>query len=133
MQDTMQQHDASAPKPIRKRLWWIVLSPSVWAIHFLACYLTVAIWCAKSDSSTITGWLLGMVGAYTLVAVAAISSIAASSYESFRRDDPDLEHEFDDPSDRTSFIGFTAFLLSLLSLIATLFTALALLMVRSCD
>lgn len=133
MQDTLQRHDESAPKPIRKRLWWIVLSPSVWAIHFLACYLTVAIWCAKVDPGTSSGLLLWLVSGYTLVAVGAITAIATSSYRSFRRDDPELAYEFDDPSDRTSFIAFTAFLLSLLSLIATLFTALALLIIRSCD
>ena len=133
MHDTMRQHDESAPKPIRRKLWWIVLSPSVWAIHFLACYLTVAIWCAKVAPGTSSSWLLGLVGGYTLVAVGAIGAIATSSFRSFRRDAADIAYEFDDPSDRTRFIGFTAFLLSLLSLVATLFTALALLIIRSCD
>lgn len=133
MQDTMRQHDESVPKPFHKRLWWIVLSPSVWAVHFLACYLTVAIWCAKVDSGTSSGRLLWLVGGYTLVAVAAISAVATSSFRSFRRDNAAVAHEFDDPADRTQFIGYTAFLLSLLSLIATLFTALALLIIRSCD
>lgn len=132
MQDTIPQHDESKPQPIHKRLWWIVLSPSVWAIHFLACYLTIAIWCAKADSSG-REWPLWLLGGYTLVAVIAISAIGVSSYRNFRQSDPTFPYEFDDPSDRTNFIGYTAFLLSLLSLVATLFTAFALLIIRSCD
>lgn len=67
------------------------------------------------------------------MAVTMIVAIGAASYRNFRRADPPLTYEFDDPTDRTHFLGFTAFLLSLLSLIATLFTALVFVMVRSCD
>jgi len=42
-----RKHDESRPKPIRNRLWWIVISPLVWSLHFLACYITTAIWCEK--------------------------------------------------------------------------------------
>ena len=133
MHDPSERHDESQPQPIREHLWWIVLSPSIWAIHFLACYVTAAIWCEKVGSNSDSGWLLGLVGGYTTVAVVAISVIAGWSLRSYRRRDQSPSYDSDDPSDRTHFIGFTAFLLSLLSLVATFFTALAMVIVRSCD
>lgn len=133
MQATNPREVESKPHPIRRGLWWIVLSPMVWAFHFLACYVTVAIYCEKFSSNSHHEWLWCLIGGYTAVAVAAIGVIACRSFRGFRQADPPLPYDFDDPSDRTHFIRFTAFLLSLLSLIATLFTALALLIVRSCD
>ncbi|MGB7839915.1 MAG: hypothetical protein WBL40_17580 [Terrimicrobiaceae bacterium] len=31
----------------RQSLWLLMISPTIWAAHFLLCYLTAAIWCAK--------------------------------------------------------------------------------------
>ena len=28
-------------------LWFLIAAPIMWAAHFLLCYLTAAIWCAK--------------------------------------------------------------------------------------
>ena len=28
-------------------LWLLVASPAIWAVHFLLCYGTAAVWCAK--------------------------------------------------------------------------------------
>lgn len=133
MAELTPRHDESKPKPIRDRLWWIATAPSVWALHFLACYITAAIWCekfaGKSEMTTLWWW----IGAYTLVALTVIIAIAVASYRNFRRGDPPLPYEFDDPSDRTHFLGFTAFLLAMLSLVATSFTALVFVLVRSCE
>ncbi|TWU62183.1 hypothetical protein V7x_39120 [Crateriforma conspicua] len=127
------KHDKNQPKPMRARMWWIVISPSAWAVHFLACYITAAIWCEKfSDSGNKRNLDLG-VTAYTLVALAVIAGVTWLSFKNFRRSDPPVPFNFDAPSERTDFLSFTAFLLSLLSLVATLFTALVFVMVRSCD
>ncbi len=127
-----KQHDESDPKPIRKSLWWIALAPSIWAIHFLACYLTVAIWCEKVSSYG-SDRLLWLICIYSVVAIAGIAIVGWLSFRNFRRHDPPVPYDFDDPHDRTNFLGFTAFLLALLSGIATLFTMLVFLFVRSCD
>ncbi len=128
-----KKHDELQPKPIRQQLWWIVISPLVWSVHFLACYITTAIWCEKYAATGDARTLLSWVSAYTAMALIAIIAVGLLSFKSFRRSDAPMPYEFDDPSDRTHFLGFTAFLLSLLSLIATLLTALVFVMVRSCD
>lgn len=127
------KHDPTKRPSIRDRLWWIVISPSVWATHFLACYITVAIWCEKYSATGNVRTLGTLVFVYTGAALAVISVVTWLSFKNFRRGDPPIPYDFDDPDDRTNFLGFTAFLLSLLSLIATFFTALVFVMVRSCD
>ncbi|TWT94319.1 hypothetical protein Pla100_39300 [Neorhodopirellula pilleata] len=125
--------DESKPKPIRHRLWWIVIAPTLWAIHFLACYVTVAIWCEKAARPDAGGPPLVWIMAYSVVAMAGIIWVGVLSYRNFRKGDPPLPYDFDDPSDRTHFLGFTAFLLALLSGIATLFTVLVFVLVKTCD
>ena len=29
-------------------LWMLVVSPTIWAVHFGLCYITAAVWCAKA-------------------------------------------------------------------------------------
>jgi len=128
-----KKHDQSQPKSIRDRLWWVVISPSVWAVHFLACYLTVAIWCEKYSATGSPTTLGALIAIYTVIAVAVISVVAWASLKTFWHGDVTIPFDFDEPGDRTNFLGFTALLLSLLSLIATLFTVLAVVVVRSCD
>ena len=31
----------------RQSLWLLIVSPSMWAAHFLPCYITAAVWCEK--------------------------------------------------------------------------------------
>jgi hypothetical protein len=118
----------------RAKLWSIVIAPSLWSVHFLACYVTTAIWCEKvSATQSGTSTLRWLVAAYTIIALVGIGWVALRSFQNFRRADPPVPYDFDDPSDRTHFLGFTAFLLSILSAIAVAFTALVYVMVRSCD
>jgi hypothetical protein len=114
-------------------LWSLAIAPCVWAAHFLACYLTVAIWCEKYAAQSKHEWLLGLVASYTAVAFLLIALVARWSYRRFRQGDPPIPYDFDEPTDRTRFLSYTGCLLSALSAIATLFTALVFLFVRSCD
>ncbi|WP_237607612.1 transmembrane prediction [Roseimaritima sediminicola] len=131
----------SAPPPryegqsleISERLWWIVIGPTLWALHFLACYLTAAIWCAKyaaeADSDAL---LLILVAIYSVVAVAGIVVFGVISYRNHRRGCEALPEDLDRPRDRGRFIALAGLLLALLSLVATLFTAAVFVLVRGC-
>ncbi|WP_197454649.1 transmembrane prediction [Stieleria varia] len=123
------KHAESKPKTIRDHLWWIVISPCTWAIHFLACYITVAIWYEKLAETHDLKTLWTLISLYSVPAILVIVLVAGMSYQNFRRGDPPIPYDFDDPDERTHFLGFTAFLLSLLSLIATLYTVLVFVMV----
>lgn len=137
MSESMNQqpvplHDHGQRRPMKKRLWWIAISPTVWAIHFLACYITAAVWCEKIGEGNLRPLQIS-VGIYTAIALPMIIWVGYSSYRNFRRGDPPVPFDFDDPTDRTHFFGFTAFLLSALSVVATLFTVLVFVLVGSCD
>lgn len=115
-------------------LWMLVTSPTVWAAHFLASYLTAAIWCAKAvDRSGLLHTVRFIVGGYTVAALAAITVTGWLGWRrvSFKR--KDLPHDGDTPLDRYRFLGFATLLLSGLSFIATLFVAAVFVFMETCD
>ncbi|MEP4685931.1 MAG: transmembrane prediction, partial [Rhodopirellula bahusiensis] len=67
---------------MKKRLWWIAISPSVWAIHFLACYITAAVWCEKIGEGNLRPLQIS-VGIYTAIALPMIIWVGYSSYRNF--------------------------------------------------
>lgn len=115
-------------------LWMLVVSPSIWAVHFLASYLTAAIWCAKAvDRSVSLGTARTAIVAYT---VAAIIGIGVTGWLGFRRvsfQSDQMPHDDAKPLDRHQFLGFATLLLSALSAVATLFVAAVILFVGTCE
>jgi heme/copper-type cytochrome/quinol oxidase subunit 3 len=102
--------------------------------HFLACYITTAIWCEKfAESADDTAPILWLIVPYTLLAAVVICVTGWLSYQDHRRGPSSIPYDRGTEEDRRGFVGFATFLLSMLSLIATLFTALVFVLVRSCD
>ena len=109
---------------IRQSLWRLTISPSLWALHFLACYITVAIWCEKAagrDSSL--GLVPAAIAVYTIVALIAIGLNGWAGWRRHTFGSSTLPHDYDTPEDRHRFLGFATFLLAVLSAIATIFVA----------
>ena len=117
----------------KETLWLLVASPTIWALHFLACYVTAAIWCAK-----VVGRMgsLGDVRIYIAVfTVLALLGIGIVSWRGFRQHSfgsATAPHEFDTPEDRHRFLGFATLLLSALSAVATTYVALTAIFVENC-
>ena len=117
-------------------LWLLVVSPAIWSAHFLASYLTAALWCAKlGDSSASFGGARLAIGIYTLLALLGIATVA---WIGFRRHDArpvphEVPHDADTEEDRHGFLGFATLLLSALSAVATIFVALVAVFIGSCD
>lgn len=120
--------------PERKEsLWFVILSPTLWAVHFLLCYGTAAVWCAKIAGRN--GSLEGARWAIAAYTVAALAGVTAAGYRGFvrhRMGDATLPHDADTPEDRHRFLGFAGLLLSGLSAVAIIYSALAAVFVRSC-
>lgn len=116
-------------------IWLLIVSPTIWAVHFMACYLTAAIWCAKSsDVDAPLGIVRVSIGMYTLVAVMIIGAMAWAGYRRHvSRPAARGPHHRDTAEDRHSFLGFATLLLSGLSLVATIFVALVAVFVGSCN
>lgn len=118
----------------KEHLWMLTLPPGIWAGHFLASYLTAAIWCAKqAGPSASLGTARVAIGIYTLL---ALGGLAATTWLGARRvsfNRKDIPHDDDTPVDRHRFLGFTMLLLSVLSIVATLFVAAVIIFVETCD
>jgi hypothetical protein len=99
-------------------------APAIWMLHFLACYVTGAVWCARyaGFGGTLQP-LQAAIVAYTAIAAAGIVFIGWGGYRRHRFGGEEPPHDFDSPADRHRFLGFATFLLAGLSLVGTIFSA----------
>ncbi len=118
----------------RDSIFVITLGPLIWVVHFLASYLTNAIYCAKyADSTREAGVVQLAILAYTVVALPLIALSAWYGYRRHRYEFKSLPHDADTREDRFRFLGYASFLLALLSAVAVIFTALVAVFIGSCD
>jgi hypothetical protein len=125
-------HD-DPPQEHAESLWRLVTSPLIWAAHFMASYLTAAIWCAKVVPAGGTlqpvRWA---IGAYTLVALLGIACNGWSGWQRHSFGAETLPHDYDTGADRHRFLGFATTLLAGLSAVATLFAGAAVFYFHDC-
>lgn len=115
-------------------LWLLTIAPSIWAVHFLASYLTAAIWCAKVvDRSGSLETVRILIGVYTLVALSGIGWIGWHAYQRHSHGEGETPHHDDTPEDRHRFLGFATLLLSGLSFVATIYVAMAAIFMETCQ
>ena len=126
----MKSLDPVAEK--HQSLWLLIVSPSIWAAHFLASYITAAIWCEKMSGNASLGPVRTAIAAYTALAVILIGLTGWRGYRKHSHGEGQLPHDDDIPEDRHRFLGFATLLLSALSLVATLFAALVLVFFWTC-
>lgn len=112
-------------------LWTLFTGPTIWAFHFLACYVTAAVWCARHGGLDF-GLLQAGLGAITLFALALIVLSAWLSWRQWGFGTQDPPHDDATAQDRALFQGFATLLLSGLSFIAVLYVALPLLFIDGC-
>lgn len=117
------------PYPIEEQhesLWWLTVSPAIWAVHFGLCYVTVAVWCSKlAPAGGALGEARTAIAAYTALALAGIALVAWHGFRRHTYGTGTVPHDFDTPEDRHRFLGFATLLLSGLSFVATVYVALA--------
>lgn len=114
-------------------LWLLVISPTIWAVHFLASYITAAIWCAKyAGRDGPLGAARWAIAAYTIVALLGIGFTGWRGYRRHTYGTATLPHDFDTPEDRHRFLGYATILLSALSAVGTIFAALAAVFMETC-
>ncbi|CAN7397814.1 MULTISPECIES: hypothetical protein [Neorhizobium] len=115
-------------------LWTLFTAPTVWALHFLVCYATVAVFCAKGLASEISFDTvrigLGVVTALAL-AMIVLSAWLAWRQWGFGSDDP--PHDEATRNARTLFQGFATLLLSGLSFAAVLYMAIPMIFIAGCQ
>lgn len=107
----------------------LIAAPLVWAAHFLASYVTAAIWCAKAQRSF--SGARSAIALYTVTALVAIAMIGWRAYRSHLAA-PAVAEDRDSPEARHRFLTFATLLLAGLSAIAIVYAALAAALAGSC-
>ena len=117
----------------RQSLWLLTVAPGIWSLHFLACYITAAIYCAKAESpgAALDGVRVA-IGAFTVVALIGIGVTGWIGWGRHTFGSGELPHDMDTPEDRHRFLGFATVLLAALSAVATIFVALVAVFVETC-
>ncbi|WAP66971.1 hypothetical protein [Jiella pelagia] len=117
----------------RDNLWTLITAPTIWGVHFLLCYGSVAYGCAPNENifQTISGFRI-FVGGLTAVALAAIGFVFMRALGEWRRNGGRIPHEEDSIEVRERFLEFSTVLLAGLSFIAVIYTALPAAMMVDC-
>jgi hypothetical protein len=126
----------AAPHPLHEKhesLWWLAVSPLIWATHFLLCYITASIWCAKwAPREGTLGPVRWAIMGYTIAALVGIALIGRHGLRRHRRGTESQPHDFDTAGDRHGFLGYATVLLSALSAVAVIFAALVVVFFEDC-
>lgn len=114
-------------------LWFLIFAPTVWAVHFLVCYVLAAIHCEKAgaefaDLTPVRVWVLAL----TAVALAFVFVTGVQAYRHWGFGANRPPHDAATPEDRRRFIGYATLLVSALSFVAIVFTALPVLFIMDC-
>ena len=120
------------PKDVES-LWTLFTGPTIWALHFLVCYVGAAIYCAKQSQIGL-GFDVVRAG-IGIVTLLALSGIVVSAWLAWRQwgfGTYDPPHDDPTSHDRKLFQGFATLLLSGLSFVAVVFVALPALFITEC-
>lgn len=119
-------------RSLKITLWTLIVPPTVWAAHFLLCYILAATMCAKGAfdlSFRGYGWIVAAATLIALILVAGTGIIAR--WQEKIADDPP-PHDRGTEEARLRFLAKSTELLAGLSFIAILFTALPVIFLQDC-
>ncbi len=112
----------------------LAASPGVWSAHFVLCYVTAAIWCAKArDPLAPLGGVRMAIAVYTVLALGAIALTGWIGYRAHRFGAEPPPHDADSPADRHRFMGLATLMLSGLSALAVVYAALVAVFIETCQ
>ena len=137
MEDRADIFGRRTPRRLRAELgslFLIAAAPTIWAAHFLLCYATAAIWCARiaGRDGSLDGARL-LIAAYTAAALAGIAVIARIGWRRHTYEGrATVPHALPTAEDRYRFIGFATLLLATLSFVATMLVAMPALFLETC-
>jgi hypothetical protein len=126
--------DTEHPPEHKDSLWLLTWAPVIWAAHFLLSYFTAAVWCgmvAGRGGSLATARIA--IGVYTALALCGIAMVGWLGYRRHQYGGAPVPHDLDTPEDRRRFLGFATLLLAGLSAVATIYVALTVVFIGSCN
>ena len=128
-----EEFDAETPSLFR-----IAIAPTIWAVHFVLAYAGAAVACAKlgAEGETVEGLRLG-IGVLTMLALALIAWTGLAAFRQWnvdaRRDARQVAVDLvEEEEGRHEFLGHAALLLAVISFVGVIYTALPVLVIRTC-
>jgi hypothetical protein len=115
-------------------LWRVIATPTIWAVHFLACYVAAAVFCAKAATDVPLQPVRLLVAAATALALAGIGYVVARTWRDWGvslRDD-DLIYDMPEVEERHRFLSHMTLMLAALSALAVLYVALPAIFLETC-
>ena len=116
----------------RYSLWTLVVPPSIWAAHFLFCYVFAAIHCAKAGRLAGLAAIRVEIGVATVIALGLVGICAFVAWAQSRISGHPPPHRESTEEDRARFLGVAGLLLAGLSAVAIVFTALPAALIGDC-
>lgn len=115
-------------------LWRVIAAPVVWALHFLFCYVWVAIYCEKAGRTAPLDDPRVVVVIATVMALALIgwSTRHLWSVRGRSLTDDDFEFEHNVPEERHRFLSHVALMLCVLSAVAVIYVAIPVIYLDTC-
>lgn len=115
-------------------LWSVIIAPTIWALHFLACYVVAAIYCEKIGREAPLGDIRALVLIVTIIALGAIAWLGVKLWKVHARSltDNDFEYEHNTPEERHRFLSHVALMLCVLSAVAVIYVTIPMLYLESC-
>jgi hypothetical protein len=115
-------------------LWSIIIAPTIWALHFLACYVAAAIYCEKLGRDAPLGDIRTLVIAVTVVALGGIFWSSRRVWKVWDRSltDNDFEYEHNTPEERHRFLSHVGLMLGVLSAVAVIYVTIPMLYLDTC-
>lgn len=113
-------------------LWTLIVPPTVWALHFLFCYIYAAIRCAKSGPAEVIGDVRGAIAIATVVSLLVVLADGYVAWAHSQVEDDPSPHQESTDEDQLRFLATAKLLLAGLSFIAIVFTALPAFLFEDC-
>lgn len=116
-----------------RRFSSVFAGPFVWLAHFLASYVTVAVWCGRFTPDGLLGSVRWGLAVLTLIAVAGELIIAWRGFKAYRYGVviDTVDHETVS-EERRRLLAFVTWVLAGMSLTATVYVALPLWLLPRC-
>lgn len=115
-------------------LWRVIAAPSIWAVHFLVCYVVGAVYCEKAGRTVTLLPVQWIVGLATAIALALIALVIRSLWKVRGRSIASQDYSFSAnvPQERHRFLSHLALMLCVLSIAAIAFVTIPAVIVGTC-
>jgi hypothetical protein len=131
---TPETRSTSPDLPEKRRYLALLAAPAViWSLHFLAAYITAAVWCADAPSRDAgLGPVRLAIVVYTAIALAATLFVAYGARGRHMHGGSEPPHDADTAEDRHRFLGFATLLLAGLAGVASIYLVMTVIFIGTC-